>query len=81
MKEGTEEYCDICIEDGDIRLLTCCKGKYICENCRKLCTKCPFCRRNLPTHRSAVKIVTDGSPYDGKLLLSVLNYKIIEPHK
>jgi len=77
-------FCYICMEDSEnISLLTCCKGKYICENCKKQCSSCPFCRKNLPTHRPAIIILTEEQ-YNNKqhkntkIILSANNYKILE---
>jgi hypothetical protein len=75
--------CYICLENKDIKLLTCCIGKYICNDCKKLCKNCPYCRRKLTTYKPAVKIVIDShlysqEKYKGKLILHASNYKIIE---
>ena len=75
--------CYICLENKDVKLLTCCIGKYICSDCKNICDSCPFCRRKIPTHRPAIKIIIGDNPYSeendkGKLILHTCNYKIIQ---
>lgn len=75
------DFCYICMEDcSNVSLLTCCKGKYICENCKQLCKNCPFCRHTLPTHRTAIRIVPEFEYTSdmGKLVMTANNYRVVE---
>lgn len=74
--------CDICFNSfKTLALLNCCKGKYICLNCKNNCNNnlCPFCRQNI-NRKPAIIIVNNSfpCPQKGTIIMSIMNYNIIK---
>ena len=76
--------CDICYNSFlTINLLTCCKGKNMCVDCKSKYgqSKCPFCRKNMKIkNKSTIIIINKNTPYPEKydIIMSIMNYNIIK---
>lgn len=75
--------CHICYNNyTTINILSCCKGKQMCINCRFNHVKtsntlnCPFCRKQM-YKTPAIVITNNKLPEKGEIVLSIMNYNII----
>ena len=73
--------CDICYNSYiTLNILRCCKGKRICIKCMDKYGKliCPFCRQLMNRKLAIVIDNKNNIPEKGEIILSVMNYNIIE---